>query len=196
MRRYRRLVSCSLCLILALVTYTELAVAAGSGDVPACQIGAWSTDEDPNGLNIRAVPGADGAIIGNIPPPTELEGDPFASEVSITGSQDGWFRISSAYFTDYYSDEQDQVFFEGEGWVFGRYLGLEIEGRHLYAEPSRDAAVVIELWSPDSAEPHPFVLERLHACQGYWVEVEGTLADERIRGWTDDTCSSQVTTCP
>lgn len=178
-----------------LVTTGSWTSVAGAEAAPGCEIGAWSTDKDPNGLNIRAAPGADSPVIGNIPPPMEIEGDLFASEVSITGSHEGWFRIESAYFIDYYLSEKDQVFFEGEGWVSGRYLGLNLEGDRLFAAPSREAAVTF-VFSENPDAHDNFVLERLHACLGYWVEVEGTSAGERIRGWTNDTCSSQVTTCP
>lgn len=197
MRRHRGLVSFYLLFALA-GTCVESAGAAGSGDVSVCQIGAWSTDDNPNGLNIRVAPGTDSPVIGNVPPPRELDGDPFASEVWITGSQDGWFRIESAYFIDYYQSEKDEVFFEGEGWVSGRYLGLSIEGTHLYSEPSRDAPVVVDFYDRPEAERGAdyFGLDRLHGCQGLWVEVEGTYFGTRVRGWTNDTCMSQVTTCP
>ena len=98
-----------------LVTTGSWTLVAGAEAAPSCEIGAWSTDKDPNGLNIRAAPGTDSPVVGNIPPPMEVEGDPFASEVSVTGSHEGWFRIESAYFIDYYWGEKDQVFFEGEG---------------------------------------------------------------------------------
>lgn len=184
-----------------------LLVVAGSAPVSAmdtdeagvasCKISAWSTDKDPDGLNIRAAPGTDSPIIGKIPPPTLLEGDPFAAEVRITGSKDGWFRIGIAYFTDYYWHKKDQVYFEGEGWVSGRYLGLSIEGRHLYRDPSHTAPVVADLYKEiERGGPDFFVIERLHACRGYWLEVEGTFFGARLRGWTRDTCASQVTTCP
>ena len=40
-----------------------------------------------------------------------------------------------------------------------------------------------------------FRVARLIACQGDWVQVEGTFIDTHLTGWAAGTCSNQVTTC-
>ena len=172
------------------------AFAAGAG-VTSCDIAAWSTDRDPAGLNIRAAPGTDAPVIGNLPPPVTAEGYTFATEVVITGARDGWFRISRGDVIDYIHAERDAVVFEGEGWVSGRYLGLLLNHHRLYDAPSTEAGVVAELVSHERGfGPDSFIVDRLYDCEGWWVEVEAGYGDMRYRGWTTGTCSNQVTTCP
>lgn len=178
---------------------------AGGTDIEACTVSAWSTDPDPNGLNVRAAPEGGAAIIGNLPAAREVGGERFATEVSITGSKDGWLRISEGWVLDYIWDEPIEFVFRGVGWVSGRHLGLRLNYRHLHDGPSAEAPVVATMvgttdgirYSPDSIR-----VDRIHACRGDWVEVEGRLEIDGIsygphlRGWTTGTCSNQVTTCP
>lgn len=69
-------------------------------------------------------------------------------------------------------------------------LRLWVESGRLWFQPSDDAPIAATFTSDD------FRLDALHACTGFWVEVEGTYRDQRPRGWTTDVCASQVTTCP
>mgnify|MGYP002622396997 CR=1 FL=1 len=179
--------------------------AAAAAGIEACAITAWSTDPDPDGLNVRAAPAADAPVIGNLPAAREVGGMRFATEVSITGSQDGWLRISEGWVLDYIFDEPIDIVFSGEGWVSGRHLGLRLNYRHLHAGPSADTAVVAKMtgsldrgrYGPDS-----ILVQRIRACRGDWVEIEGVLHVDGVshgpdlRGWTTGTCSNQVTTCP
>jgi hypothetical protein len=165
-----------------------------------CRMRAWSTDTDPDGQNVRAGPGTQYAVIGRLPPPQDIGGESFATEVSIIGSQDGWFRIDAATINNYIVDDGPNTVFEGEGWVSGGLLGLSVEGSYLFREPSRHAALTLDLReNPELRQGRDYLgprLERLHACMGEWAEVEVMDLGKRVRGWTDDICSSQVTTCP
>ena len=168
-----------------------------AADVVTCQISAWSHAAAPGGLEIRAAPRPDAAIIGTLPPPRHVEDFVFNTELEISGSKAGWFRIDQALVVDYLFDEETRTVFNGEGWVQGDHLGLLLNNWHLYEKPSLDATVVASLVSTDGrAGPDSFVVEKLHACAGYWVEVEGHLLGAQHRGWTGGTCSNQVTTCP
>lgn len=175
------------------------ATAAQDAPPAMCEVSAWSTLAGPNGLDIRAGPGPGFAVVGRLPPPIVLEGDRFAAQASITGAQDGWFRIDKGWLTDYSAeDDTDELAFEGEGWVPGDALGLWVEGMHLYGAPSHEAAVAADFSATRDGDygPDYFRVERLLDCRGFWVEVEGVYFGERFRGWSDDVCSSQVTTCP
>lgn len=171
---------------------------AGTDGISQCEAGAWTTDTDPAGLNIRSGPGTGYPIIGTIPPPMELSNGTFASEVSITGSKDGWFRIGWASFFNYDTDE-DILHFEGEGWVSGRHLAFAVEARELRGGPSVDSPVTFDFSegrSEEESDPYFFEIERLLGCEGHWVEMEGMFHGEPARGWAADICPSQVTTCP
>lgn len=173
---------------------------ADTAGTVACAISAWSTDEDPGGLDIRAGPGTGSPVIARLPPPLKVEEYLFAAEVSITGSKDGWFRIDGAVLENYLSDEEPEIVFEGEGWLSGRSLGLALNHPDLFEAPSTDSAVVATLFGIDpegsASGPDSFIADRLHACEADWVEVEGTFLGTRLRGWATGTCSNQVTTCP
>lgn len=179
-----------------------IAMAADSAPdgISACTISAWSTDKDPAGLNVRGGPGAGHPVIGRLPPPIEPTPDyVFASEATITGSQDGWFRITRAIQDDYISDAEPKTVFEGEGWVSGRKLGLLLNDTRLYSAPDAEAPLVAKLLAETAdgaVGPDAFVVDRLHACQGYWVEVSGTFLGKQLHGWVRGTCANQVTTCP
>ena len=163
--------------------------------VESCDIWAWTLGMDV--VEVREGPGAEFPVIAELPAPIEIDGDRFAPEVTITGSQDGWFRIEDAIVISYTSDDPDVVAFEGEGWVPGSSLGLLLNQIDLYSAPSADADVVARLLNEEEgAGPDSFRVSRLHACTGDWVDVEGDLMGAFARGWATRTCSNQVTTCP
>ena len=187
----------------------ETCAAQDAGAAPerivSCEISAWSTDPDPAGLNVRAAPASDAAIIGNLPTSREVGGESFATEVSITGSKDGWLRISEGWVLDYIFDDPTEIVFKGEGWVSGRHLGLLLNYRYLHGGPAADTPVLATLAGASDGlryGPDSFLVERIHACRGRWVEVDaaltidGTVLGPDLRGWTVGTCSNQVTTCP
>jgi hypothetical protein len=148
-------------------------------------------------VDVHDGPGSGFPVIAELPAPVEIYGDPFAPEVTITGAQDGWFRIEDAVVIDYAGDKPTAVVFQGEGWVPGGSLGLLLNHLHLYAGPSMNTEKVARLLDEDEgAGPDSFLVDRLHACEGDWVEVEGDFVGKRHRGWTVGTCSNQVTTCP
>jgi hypothetical protein len=191
-------------LSISLLLTTTLAgarIASGQdAGIAPCDIAAWSIDKDPNGLNVRAGPHAYSPVIASIPPAVKVGGDEFAAEVSITGSKDRWFRIDRAVFENYATDHPTKILFEGEGWISGSLIALSVEGQFLRSTPSHDAPPVVDFFKAfetkeTEAGPDYFNLEHVIACTGYWVEVEGTYRNQRFRGWTDDTCSNQVTTC-
>lgn len=164
--------------------------AAAADGIATCAISAWSNDTDVKGLNIRAGAGSDAPVLGQIP---------MAGEVSITGSQNGWFRIDQAVSIDYDSGDTEQVF-DGEGWVSGRMLGLGLNDANLHSAPSTESPVVAHLSHEDAAGnlsgADSFAVTRLIACQQDWVQVEGTFIGTQLTGWATRTCSNQVTTCP
>lgn len=172
---------------------------AAAAETSVCNLSAWSTDPDPNGLAVRSGPGTGHAVIARLPPPGGVAGYDHAAEVTITGSQNGWFRISDAIVMDYAGDKPDKVLFKGEGWVSGRYLGLLLNAPTLHRGPSPDAPVVAQLSfiAPDGSAigPDSYTV-RLRACKGDWVEVDASFEDRHVHGWATRTCSSQVTTCP
>ena len=163
--------------------------------VVACKFDAFSTDKDPRGLNVRAGPGTTYRVIATLPPPK----DDFATEFSVTGAKDGWFRIDQATVPDYI-DDNDKSAFKGVGWVSGRYVGFSLETWRLNSISWTTSPVVVDFTKKggpngEDGGSDNFKLERVYDCRGFWVEVGGTYFGKHVRGWAWGICASQVTTC-
>lgn len=177
-------------------TCADEAATAPLSETADCDLAAWVMKGAPADLAVRSGPGPDYPAVATVPRPYTDGEDIYFPEVTITGSRDGWFRISQV-ITDLYGGlSTDSVLtFSGEGWLPGNVLRTWVESAQLRARPADDAAITFKMDAPGSLSDE-FRVDTLHACTGYWVEVEGRLPDQRLRGWTSDVCASQVTTCP
>lgn len=166
-------------------------------DTTECEISAWITKDAPAGLAVRAGPEPDFPALAAVPGPYSDGEETYYPEVTITGSRDGWFRISEI-ITDLYGglSTDPVIAFSGQGWLPGHVLRVSVEANQLRIGPSDDAAIAFRFGEADDSETAHFRLDALNACEGFWVEVEGSYHEKRARGWTDDICASQVTTCP
>jgi hypothetical protein len=165
-----------------------------AGAIP-CAISGWSADKDPAGLNIRAAPKKDAAIIGRIPAAQDQGNDSYAGEFKIIGSRDGWLLISGAKFIDYESGKGDQMIFPGPGWVFADKVRFLINDASLRKAPDAKAPVIAKL-STETSGPDSATIDHVHGCSGAFADV--TVHMEKgapARGWVTRICSNQVTTC-
>lgn len=189
----------SLVVVFAMAIGAQAAYGADATEVVACSLDAWSDGIDAI-ADVHASPTTDAAVIARLPPPAQVYDETFATEVSITGASNGWFRIDRATTDNDIVETGPVTVFEGSGWVSGQALGLVLNDSRLHRAPSADAPLVATLTGIDEAGlqngPDSFVVERLVDCRGDWVEVEGTFLGKRLRGWTTRTCANQVTTCP
>ena len=167
--------------------------------VPAsaqCVFSAWIKKGAPPDLAVRSGPGPDHAALATIPRPYTDGEEIYFPQVTITGSRDGWFRISEVVTELFGGWPTDPVVaFSGEGWLPGNMLRVWLESPHLLSRPSDDAPVAFTIATASSSTDY-FQIDTIHACEGSWIEVEGRRDDERVRGWTKNICASQVTTCP
>ena len=188
-----------LCLALLTPPASALAVEVETAAAP-CSFRVWSKDPDPAGLNVRAAPRRDAAVIARLPPPRGADEDRMAVEMTVIGGRDGWFLISGAGWGDYEGTGERPVF-EGRGWVSGAMIDTQVQDEAVRAAPAADARVL------DAPHETPLGREylktgRFLACAGGWVEIEGAFvrgegeAGRRVRGWVTDLCGNQVTTCP
>ncbi|MGQ3672053.1 hypothetical protein ACT6QG_06620 [Xanthobacter sp. TB0136] len=177
-------------------TCTDKAARAATPETAQCKFSAWVMKGAPPDLPIRSGPGPDYPAVATIPRPYTDGTEIYFPEVTITGSRDGWFRISEV-ITDLYGGWPTDavVTFSGEGWLPGNMLRVWLESRYLLSRPSDDAPVAFTVTTASSTSDY-FQIDTIHACEGLWIEVEGRRDDERPRGWIRDICASQVTTCP
>jgi hypothetical protein len=180
------------------------------GTVP-CDLGAWSEDKDPRGLNVRAEPNAQAKVLGRLPPPFKFrarnrsENTPpegWLTEFRIIGFKDGWFLIEGAqppgkeYENADVYPRRPPTPYSGRGWVAGNKIGAAYANGDtrmggLFQAPHVDAK-----WTPAKTKLGGELgpdggPNRILACSGTWALVESS----GVRGWWRRLCSNQVTNC-
>jgi hypothetical protein len=176
-----------------------------------CDLGAWSIDKDPKGLNVRAEPNTSARVLGTLPPPYRLKlggrentpPDGWLTEFKIIGYRHGWFLVEGA--TPPGKDYEDAARYPrnapkpyaGRGWVAASRVGANFANGGtrmggLFQAPHVDAK-----WTPVKDPQHGNEIsadggpQRLFACSGHWGMVEV----HKVRGWWRSLCSNQVTNC-
>jgi hypothetical protein len=176
-----------------------------------CDLGAWSEDGDPRGLNVRAEPSVKARVLGTLPPPYRLkmggsENTPdggWLTEFRIIGFKDGWFLIEGASPPGKeYEDEEKYPRnapkpYAGRGWVAANKVGANYANGGtrmggLFQAPFADAK-----WMPAQRKLGGTLdtdggPKQILACSGHWGLVE---SQDGVRGWWRSLCSNQVTNC-
>lgn len=135
-----------------------------------CDVFAYVTDKDPQGLNVRNGASINNKILGQIP---------INETVKIIATTGDWVQITDA------SDG-----FPGTGWVFVPKLGISTRGYgtngvDLYASASPKSRKIGRIPSNVSV--------KLLGCRGDWARVEY----QGVKGWLkkEDRCGAALTTC-
>lgn len=162
-----------------------------------CDFYAFTVDTDPAGTNVRAGPGINFPVLSVLPQAygsLEFDGE-FAPEFHVIGFSDGWYEIEAAS-VGLYGDAEQTTIFEGPGWISSRLASFYVEDLTLAAAPEAGAIRNVDI-SSDKWQVDGPTLEAVHGCQGDFVEVTvANASGDLARGWTNNICSSQVTTCP
>jgi len=176
-----------------------------------CDLGAWSEDRDPNGLNVRSEPSVKARVLGTLPPPYRLklggsENTPeggWLTEFRIIGFRDGWFLIEGATPPGKaYEDEKKYPRnapkpYAGRGWVAANKVGASYANGGtrmggLFQAPFTDAKWTQATRKLGGALDTDGGPKRILACSGYWGLLE---SEDGVRGWWRGLCSNQVTNC-
>ncbi|MGA8171691.1 MAG: hypothetical protein WB816_12795 [Methylocystis sp.] len=176
-----------------------LAVMAGSAlareptiapppDMAICDAHGWSTDRDPNGLNVRASPTEKAPVVARfVYRPDAVNGSNV--QFDIIGFKNGWLLIENGSYGDYGDPEPKQPVYAGKGWISASMVAGQLFGsaNRLFAAPSKDAPAR-KLAKPADEVSVKKVLE----CRRGWIKLETTEGT----GWVGGLCNNQVTTCP
>ncbi|MBD2384201.1 SH3 domain-containing protein [Cylindrospermum sp. FACHB-282] len=145
-------------------------VLAKTANPVKCDIFAYVTEKDPQGLNVRSGASTRNKILGTVPT---------NETVKIIAVLGNWVKIINA------SDG-----FKGTGWVSVLKLGISTRGYgsngvNLYANANQQSKKVGRV-SPD-------VNVNLLGCQSNWAWVEY----QGVKGWLkkEDQCGAALTSC-
>ena len=182
--------------------------------VAACDFHALVNDHTREGLNIRAEPRADSAVLGRLPEIENLYHDKIAADLHVIGVRNGWFLIESAGYGDYDLPKKLPPVYRGRGWVSGKLLTTGLRASTLKAAPDENAADVVELHDSGDATPafgaSEVSVTEILDCKGAWFRIEAPLSTsyytlkpklpsdgprDVVRGWTQGSCINQRTTC-
>jgi hypothetical protein len=171
--------------------------------VAACDFGALANDHTREGLNIRAEPRADSAILGRLPVIENAYHEKIAADVHVIGVRNGWFVIEDAGYGDYDLPKKLPPVYTGRGWVSGKLLTTQLRMMTLKAAPDENAADVVEMVDY-------YGVTAILDCKGDWLRIETPLSTKdytlkpkllsngpsgAVRGWARRPCTNQRTTC-
>ena len=178
-----------------------------------CNFGALSRDPDPAGLNLHEAPDRNAPIVGRLPPPSDIgDGETkVVAEVRVIGFEKGWFLVAAGPCNASDLPAQGPKPYTGRGWVAGKMLTTELLRNMLKQGPSQGSADVIDLEVDDAngnvSNPQSVKLQRILACSGDWLHAEFALEKGMVpliksggpagtvSGWTNGSCTAQLTTC-
>ena len=160
----------------------------------ACTFSGWSSDPDPNGLNVRAAPSSTARIVGTLPPPErgeDVEVD-FGVTFDVVESRNGWFRIENARR---WSEGFQRPSTLPSGWISGRYLQFQLMTDKAFAAPDPSSPIVVTSFD-DNGTLTQFRYRNPTACRGEWVRLTVVGQDGSDReAWVRGICGIQETTC-
>lgn len=149
-----------------------------SSNQRSCQIGAYITDKDPNGLNVRSEPNSQSKIIDSLPT------NSLAVIVDLTAAQGDWVQISKA-------QSPGRLEFQGSGWVYAPLLGTSTRGYNtksvsVYQSANNQTEAIGRIPTQRSV--------KLLSCDRDWALVEY----QGLKGWIEpeSQCANPLTTCP
>jgi hypothetical protein len=186
-------IACAVLISLACVVGAVSSRATEIGILRSCSFGAFVTDSDPAGLNVRAGPDVSSPIVGKLPPPALSDDDPPIRsfvEVEVVAAQNGWFRIRNARDNALLAPPGRKVF-NGAGWVSGRHLSVKSQapmGRDVASARGRPVRAAVDFDSDSFVRS-----ARLHDCVGQWALVSSP--EHRFSGWLNRICATQETSC-
>jgi hypothetical protein len=162
-----------------------------------CNFGAWSSDTDLAGLNVRSGPSVHAAIIGKLPPPESGEesgaDSKFATEFHIAEARNGWFRIENPRrWAQGMSLTPEKFPPLPSGWISGKKIYVTVYSGTGFSAPDVIKSKI--LWSGDWADLQN-AMTGMTDCKGEWVKATYTTPKGIKSAWFRGVCAIQETTC-
>jgi len=168
-----------------------------------CDFGAFVSEADPKGLNVREQPNANAKILGTIPPAVTPDSNSKFSikpELKILGAKSGWFKIKdakdNATLLESFSEIRVRKMYTGTGWVSGKKLTIKSQSDKGYSQPSKDGKVLNQKMEGEVFDDDESVAAlKLIGCHGNWAYVEDVRMKKNNRYWLNKICGIQETSC-
>jgi hypothetical protein len=162
-----------------------------------CNFGAWSSDTDPKGLNVRSGPFPGASIVGTLPPPESSEESgldtKFATEFHVAEAQNGWFRIEGASrWAEGMSNVPGEYPTLPSGWISGKKIYVTIYSSTGFSAP--DVLKSEILWRGDWSDLQND-MTGMTDCKGEWAKITYRTPKGIKSAWFRGICAIQETTC-
>lgn len=140
-----------------------------------CSGRAYVSDIDPKGLNLRAGPGIQYPIVGNVPAKSQPQGPavPVGPTFEVLGFQSGWFHVKSSGVYDL-GGTKSYAMFKGLGWVSQKKVSFaeeEMVGDMDigYSRPDKKSTIVYDF---NKMKPDDVRISSMIDCRGNWRQVD------------------------
>ena len=140
----------------------------------ACNFLVMSQERDPAGLNVRAGPGTQFAVLGKVPQTVESESGMTSvagPQFQVLGSAKGWLYVESIGEEPDFTGKPERPMYKGRGWISGKKVLANIQSTKGFVKPSAKSAIALNWddakWA--SAEVHD---RHILACQGVWAQFQ------------------------
>lgn len=175
--------------LMALIIHPNSPLAAET-----CSFRAMGNDPDPAGTNVRLGPGTTFNVVATLPQFDGGEAEAFRPEFDVLAIENGWFKIANVT-VGAYGPTEEQVIFEGPGWISSKLATTWVEATALHTQPDVTSPQSFTL-KGKGFTPEESSITAFHGCRGDFVHVSVERPDNVTgRGWTNDICANQVTTC-
>lgn len=189
-------------------------------DSPAeCELRAFVSETDPEGLNVRDAPSLAAHVLGRLPPGvTNLELGHLAKvEVNVLASKTGWLLIDRARDNSALTGRPPRRMFSGRGWVSGSKITVKSQASQAHAGPGRDTPVFLRDTGSFGFDNDAMIAaSHVLGCLGSWARLEIDLSrlpgdykpqleaapaakqglrKDKLRAWVDQICGNQETSC-
>lgn len=178
----------------------------------SCPLEGWTNDALGEDIPLRAISGANAAIIGSIPytpsSPPSGRSDPLSSlMLTVDAAQSGWLHVAAI------ADDEDEPYRRTipatSGWIPADSIRFGIQSSFGYFAAKTSSPKLVDLkgdWATEVGK-----ISNVWGCSGDWVLIDYRQTLRRadkdqlipipeqeqttIRAWFRGTCGNQLTTC-
>lgn len=174
----------------------------------ACNFLVMSQERDPAGLNVRAGPGTQFAVLGTVPPIVDSEGGMTSvagPQFEVLGSRKGWLYVESIGEEPDFTGKPERPMYKGRGWISGKKVFANVQSTKGFVKPNAHSAPVVN-WDDKKWSAVEMQEQHILECKGEWGQfqtfyktVDGsgktTGSNLSVTAWFRGLCGAFETSC-